>query len=64
MRAALASAGKLKSQIDVFMDTGHGFFADYRPSYDEADAKARLVAHARMVQEERRVTTQSAEIES
>jgi carboxymethylenebutenolidase len=39
MRAALASAGKLKSQIDVFMDAGHGFFADYRPSYDEADAK-------------------------
>ena len=34
-----AEAGKLKSQIDVFMDAGHGFFADYRPSYNEADAK-------------------------
>lgn len=39
MRAALASAGKLKSQINVFMDTAHGFFADYRPSYNETDAK-------------------------
>jgi carboxymethylenebutenolidase len=39
MRAALAKAGRLDSRIDVFMDTGHGFFADYRPTYDEADAK-------------------------
>jgi carboxymethylenebutenolidase len=39
MRAALAGAGKRDWHIDVFMDTGHGFFADYRPSYDEADAK-------------------------
>lgn len=39
MRAALAAAGKLDCHIDVFMDTGHGFFADYRPSYNEADAK-------------------------
>jgi len=39
MRAALAVAGKLDSRIDVFMDSGHGFFADYRPSYNETDAK-------------------------
>ncbi|HEX3665287.1 MAG TPA: dienelactone hydrolase family protein [Rhizomicrobium sp.] len=39
MRAALAQAGKRDWHIDVFMDTGHGFFADYRPSYNEADAK-------------------------
>lgn len=38
MRAALASAGKLSSEIDVFMDTGHGFFADYRATYNAADA--------------------------
>jgi len=24
----------------VFMDAGHGFFADYRPSYNEKDAQA------------------------
>jgi len=39
MRAALAKAGKLDCRIDVFMDAEHGFFADYRPSYNEADAK-------------------------
>jgi carboxymethylenebutenolidase len=39
MRAALAQAGKLDCHIDVFMDAGHGFFADYRPSYNETDAK-------------------------
>lgn len=39
MRAALAQAGKSDSRIDVFPDAGHGFFADYRPSYNEADAK-------------------------
>jgi carboxymethylenebutenolidase len=39
MKAALAKAGKLKSKLEVFMDTGHGFFADYRPSYNEKDAQ-------------------------
>jgi carboxymethylenebutenolidase len=39
MRAALARAGKRSSRLEVFMDTGHGFFADYRPSYNEKDAK-------------------------
>jgi carboxymethylenebutenolidase len=39
MKAALANAGKLKSKLEVFMDAGHGFFADYRPSYNEKDAK-------------------------
>lgn len=39
MRAELAKAGKRNCEINVFMDAGHGFFADYRPSYDEADAK-------------------------
>ena len=39
MKAALASAGKLKSKIEIFMDAQHGFFADYRSSYNEKDAK-------------------------
>jgi carboxymethylenebutenolidase len=39
MRVALAKARKLDCRIDVFMDAEHGFFADYRPSYNEADAK-------------------------
>jgi len=39
MRAALAQAGKRKCDVTVFMDAEHGFFADYRPSYNEADAK-------------------------
>jgi len=39
MRAALAKAGKRDSKIEVFMDAGHGFFADYRPSYNEKDAR-------------------------
>ena len=32
MRAALAAAGK-PSEIHIYPDTPHGFFADYRPSY-------------------------------
>jgi carboxymethylenebutenolidase len=39
MKAALAGAGKLKSKIEIFMDAQHGFFADYRPSYNEKDAR-------------------------
>jgi carboxymethylenebutenolidase len=39
MRAALAKAGKRDSKVEIFMDAGHGFFADYRPSYNEKDAK-------------------------
>jgi len=39
MKAALAQAGKQKSKLQVFMDAGHGFFADYRPSYNEKDAQ-------------------------
>lgn len=39
MRAALAKAGKRNCDINVYMDAEHGFFADYRPSYNEADAK-------------------------
>ncbi|HTQ15188.1 MAG TPA: dienelactone hydrolase family protein [Rhizomicrobium sp.] len=39
MKAALAKDGNVKSHIEVFMDAQHGFFADYRPSYNEADAK-------------------------
>jgi len=39
MRAALAVAGKRDCKLEVFMDAQHGFFADYRPSYNEADAK-------------------------
>jgi carboxymethylenebutenolidase len=38
MRAALAK-GRSKSEIRVYADSPHGFNADYRPSYREADAK-------------------------
>ncbi len=39
MRKALADSGNTKSRIDVFPDAQHGFNADYRPSYNEKDAK-------------------------
>jgi carboxymethylenebutenolidase len=39
MRVALKEAHNTSCRIDVFPDTGHGFFADYRASYNEADAK-------------------------
>ena len=39
MRLALKEAHNTTSRIDVFPDTGHGFYADYRDSYNEKDAK-------------------------
>lgn len=41
-RAALAKgdAASKASELVVFPDAGHAFFADYRQSYIEADAKA------------------------
>lgn len=47
MRAALAKAGQKDSHIVLYMDAEHGFNADYRPSYNEKDAKdawARMLA--------------------
>ena len=47
MKTALAASGNTKSRIDVFADAQHGFNADYRPSYNERDAKdgwARMLA--------------------
>ena len=47
MRAALKAAGKTGSDISVYPDAQHGFHADYRASYNEADAKdgwARMLA--------------------
>jgi len=40
MRKALAGGGApaRKSEIHVYPDSGHAFFADYRPSYRPADA--------------------------
>ena len=38
MRAAL-KPGKSKSEIIVYPDAQHGFYADYRPSYGKADAE-------------------------
>jgi carboxymethylenebutenolidase len=38
MRDALEKAGKSSSEIIVYADAGHGFHADYRPSYVAADA--------------------------
>lgn len=48
MLDALKAAGKKGSDIHVYADAQHGFHADYRPSYNEADAKdgwARLITH-------------------
>ncbi|MFA5987983.1 MAG: dienelactone hydrolase family protein [Sphingomonas sp.] len=48
MRAALDAAHKKGSSIQVYADAPHGFHADYRSSYNEADAKdgwARMLAH-------------------
>lgn len=39
MRAALGRAGAADSEIVVYADAPHGFQADYRASYREADAK-------------------------
>jgi len=39
MRAALTAAGESDSQIILYDDAPHGFHADYRASYREADAK-------------------------
>lgn len=47
MRAALKAAGK-RAEIVVYPDAPHGFHADYRDSYREADARdgwARLLRH-------------------
>ena len=47
MREALAKAGKGDSEIIVYPDAQHGFHADYRASYNAADAAdgwARLIA--------------------
>ncbi|HLI64925.1 MAG TPA: dienelactone hydrolase family protein [Caulobacteraceae bacterium] len=48
MRAALEKAGKSGDEIIIYEDAGHGFHADYRPSYNAADAAdgwSRLLAH-------------------
>ncbi len=48
MRQALAAAGKTSSRIVVYPDAGHGFHADYRDSYNAADAKdgwEKMLAH-------------------
>jgi carboxymethylenebutenolidase len=50
MREALAAARKTRTEIVVYPDAGHGFHADYRDSYNAADAKdgwARMLAHFR-----------------
>ena len=50
MSAALRKAGKTGSSIRTYADAQHGFHADYRASYNEADAKdgwARMLAHLR-----------------
>jgi carboxymethylenebutenolidase len=47
MRAALKAGGKVGSDLVVYPQAGHGFHADYRPSYDAAAAQdgwARMLA--------------------
>ena len=39
MKAAITAAGKKGDDIIVYPDAAHGFHADYRASYVEADAK-------------------------
>jgi len=39
MKKALAAAGDSQTKIIVYGDAGHGFNADYRPSYVAADAR-------------------------
>ncbi len=39
MREALKAAGNTKSEIIVYPKTGHAFFADYRPSYQQKEAE-------------------------
>lgn len=39
MKAAMHHAGKNDCKFELFPDAQHGFFADYRPSYNEKDAK-------------------------
>ena len=39
MEAALKVAGKTTSSLHLYPDAKHGFHADYRASYNEADAK-------------------------
>jgi len=48
MREALAAAHKTTSEIIVYPNSGHGFHADYRASYNAVDAKDgwnRMLAH-------------------
>lgn len=48
MAAALDKVGKAGSSIHVYPDADHGFHADYRSSYNEADARdgwSRMLAH-------------------
>lgn len=48
MRDALDVAHKTGTEIIVYPDAQHGFHADYRPSYNEADAQdgwMRMLAH-------------------
>jgi carboxymethylenebutenolidase len=48
MRKQLAANNDYRSQIVIYPDASHGFFADYRASYNEADAKDgwhRLLVH-------------------
>jgi len=51
MRVALRTAGKSGSDIHIYPDAQHGFHADYRSSYNEADARdgwRRMLAHFRV----------------
>ena len=50
MRAELRAKGKTGSQLIVYPDAGHGFHADYRSSYNAADAQdawGRMLEHLR-----------------
>ena len=53
MREALKDAGK-PSEIVLYPDTPHAFYADYRPSYRKEAGRGRLEAAAGLVQEVRR----------
>jgi carboxymethylenebutenolidase len=43
MKRELKAAGQTKSDIIVYPDAGHAFFADYRPSYEKKSADDAIV---------------------
>ena len=54
MRAALKAAGNTRSEIVLYPDTPHAFYADYRPNYRKDAGRRRLAPLPGLVQSARR----------